>query len=102
VQTYLPLNDAERDALRVQLEAQGDAMMIKATELKTWADELFERKAIQTKHEVIGRLVQLKFGQVSPQVAALIDSTDTEDASNALFDRVFAAETESDLLGTTP
>ena len=70
---------------------------MEATEL-TWAEQLFLRKALQAKGEVIRRLVQLKFGQVSPQMSAVIDSVDTEEASNTLFDRMFAAKTESELL----
>jgi hypothetical protein len=92
VATYLPLTEEERDALRVQLSQEGDVTM-DATEL-TWADRI----SLGTRRADIRRLVQLKFGRVSPEVDALIENVDSEEAAGQLFDRVFAVQTESDLL----
>src|SRR5919199_1232880 len=92
VATYLPLTDEEREALRVQLEQGGDVTM-EATEL-TWADRI----SLRARREDIRRLVRLKFGRVAPEVGALIEGVDSEEAAGELFDRVFAVQTESDLL----
>jgi hypothetical protein len=92
VETYLPLADEERNALRVRLEQDGDVTM-HATEL-TWADQI----SLRARREDIRRRVQLRFGRVSPEVGALIEGVDSDEAAGELFDRVFAVQTESDLL----
>ena len=66
---------------------------MEATEL-TWADWI----SLRARREDIRRLVQLKFGRVAPEVGALIEGVDSEEAAGELFDRVFAVQTESDLL----
>ena len=66
---------------------------MEATEL-TWADQI----SLRARREDIKRLVQLKFGRVAPEVGALIEGVDSEEAAGQLFDRVFAVQTESDLL----
>jgi hypothetical protein len=50
------------------------------------------------RREDIRRLVQFKFGRGAPEVGALIEDADSEEAAGELFDRVFAVQTESDLL----
>src|SRR5947209_7318434 len=92
VATYLPLTDEERDALRVQLEQEGDVTM-DATEL-TWADQI----SLRTQRKDIRRLIQFKFGHVSPEIDALIEATETEDGLTALFDRALVAQNEDELL----
>ena len=94
--TYLPLTDEEREALRVQLEQEGDVTM-EATEL-TWADQIDLRSSLRTRREDIRRLIQLKFGRLSPEVEALIEATETEDGLTALFDRAVVAQPEDELL----
>ena len=64
-----------------------------ATEL-TWADQI----SLRTRREDIRRVIQLRFGRVSPEVDALIAATDTEDGLTALFDRAVVAQNEDELL----
>ena len=92
VATYLPLTEEEREALRVQLKQEGDVTM-EATEL-TWADRI----SLRTRREDIKRLVQFKFGRVSPEVDARVEATETEDGLTALFDRALVAQNEDELL----
>jgi hypothetical protein len=92
VATYLPLTDEERDALRVQLEKEGDVTM-EATEL-TWADRI----SLRARREYVRRAIQLRFGRVSPEVDALVEATETEEGLTALFDRAVVAQHEEDLL----
>ena len=96
VATYLPLTDEERDALRVQLSQEGDVTM-DATEL-TWAGQIDLRSSLRTRREDIKRLIQFKFGRVSPEVDARVEATETEDGLTALFDRAVVAQNEEDLL----
>jgi hypothetical protein len=96
VETYLPLTDEEREALRVQLEQEGDVTM-EVSEL-TWADQIDLRSSLRTRREYVKRAVQLRFGRVSPEVNALIEATDTEDRLTALFDRAVLAQNEDELL----
>src|ERR671930_479234 len=96
VATYLPLTDEERDALRVQLEQEGDVTM-EATEL-TWADQIDLRSSLRARREYVRRLIQLKFGRVSPEIDALIEGIETEDGLTALFDRAVVAKNEDELL----
>jgi hypothetical protein len=53
---------------------------------------------MRTRREDIKRLVQLKFGRVSPEVDALIASTKTEDGLRVLFDHAVVAQNEGDFL----
>jgi hypothetical protein len=92
VATYLPLTDEERDALRVQLEREGDVTM-EATEL-TWADRI----SLRARREYVRRAIQLRFGRVSPEVDALVEATETEEGLTALFDRAVVAQNEDELL----
>src|SRR2546421_12532373 len=64
VQSYLPLTDEEREALRVQLSQEGDVTM-DATEL-TWAGQIDLRSSLRTRREDVRRAIQLRFGRVSP------------------------------------
>ena len=96
VVTYLPLTDEEREALRIQLEQRGD-MTMDATEL-TWADQIDLRSSLRTRREDIKRLIQYKFGRVSPEVDARVEATETEDGLTALFDRALVAQNEDELL----
>jgi len=95
VTTYLPTNVEDRAALRLQLQEQGgDTMAVDLSQL-TWAS----RREIEVRQEDIRELVQIRFGQVSPDVEAAIDkSADTDDELEALFRRAATARTESDLL----
>ena len=86
------LTEEEREALRVQLKQEGDVTM-EATEL-TWADRI----SLRTRREDIKRLVQFKFGRVSPEVDARVEATETEDGLTALFDRALVAQNEDELL----
>ena len=83
VETYLPLTDEEREALRVQLEQEGDVTM-EVSEL-TWADQIDFRSSLRTRREDVRRAVQLRFGRISPEV-------------NALIDRAAVAQNEAELL----
>jgi hypothetical protein len=96
VATYLPLRDEEREALRVQLKQEGDVTM-DVTEL-TWAGQIDLRSSLRTRREDIRRLVQLKFGRVSPEVDARVEATETEEGLTALFDRAVVAQNEDELL----
>src|SRR5205823_14187982 len=96
VKTYLPLTEEEREALRVQLEQKGDVTM-EATEL-TWAGQIDLRSSLRTRREDIKRLIQFKFGGVSPEIDALVEATETEDGLTALFDRALVAQHEEELL----
>ena len=96
VETYLPLTDEEREALRVQLEQEGDVTM-EATEL-TWADQIDLRSSLRTRREYVRRAIQLRFGRVSPEVDALVEATETEEGLTALFDRAVVAQNEDELL----
>ena len=92
METYLPLTEEEREALRVQLEQEGDVTM-EATEL-TWADRI----SLRARREYVRRAIQLRFGRVSPEVDALIATTWTEEGMTALFDRAAVAQNEDDFL----
>ena len=96
VATYLPLTEEEREALRVQLKQEGDVTM-DATEL-TWADQIDLRSSLRTQRKDIRRLVQLKFGRVSPEINALVEATETKEGLTALFDRAVVAQNEDELL----
>ena len=64
-----------------------------ATEL-TWADRI----SLRTRREDIKRLVQFKFGRVSPEVDARVEATETKEGLTALFDRAVVAQNEDELL----
>jgi len=68
-----------------------------ATEL-TWADQIDLRSSLRTQRKDIRRLVQLKFGRVSPEINALVEATETEEGLTALFDRAVVAQNEDELL----
>ncbi len=95
VETYLPLTDAEREALRLQLEQEGDPTM-EATEL-TWADQIDLRTTLRTRREDIKKLLEIRFGRISPQIAAKIDGTDSEEELALIFERAAVAKTEDEL-----
>jgi len=68
-----------------------------ATEL-TWADQIDLRSSLRTQRKDIRRLVQLKFGRVSPEINALVEATETKEGLTALFDRAVVAQNEDELL----
>ena len=70
---------------------------MKATEL-TWADQIDLRSTLRTRREDVRRTLHLRVGRVSPEIDALIESTDTEDGLAALFDRAVTAPNETALL----
>jgi hypothetical protein len=96
VETYLPLNDAEREALRLQLEQEGDTTM-EATEL-TWADQIDLRASLRKGRQDIKKLIGIKFGRISPDMEAHIDGIDSEEELDAFFERVAAAQAEDELI----
>lgn len=98
VETYLPLGDDDRMALRQQLERdEGNIMALDATEL-TWRSRVDLEATLRTRREDIRKVLQARFGRLSPETAHLIDGTATEEGLNALFDRALAIQVESDLL----
>lgn len=98
VGTYLPVAAEERAAWRRQLEAErGDGMPLAVSEL-TWLSRVDLEVTLRTLRKDIKKVVQSRFGHVSPEVEALIDGTEDEDALNALFDQALVAQKESDLL----
>ena len=68
-----------------------------ATEL-TWADQIDLHSSLRTQRKDIRRLVQLKFGRVSPEINALVEATETKEGLTALFDRAVVAQNEDELL----
>ncbi len=96
VETYTSFSDEERDALRVQLEQEGDVIM-DATEL-TWADRIALRTTLQTMRKDIRQLMQIRFGHVTPEVEERINSAGSEEELDALFRRAALAQTENDLV----
>jgi len=66
---------------------------MEATEL-TWADRI----SLRARREYVRRLIQLKFGRVSPEIDALVEATGTVDRLTALFDRAVVAQNEDELL----
>src|SRR2546423_11566749 len=81
---------------RSRTNRSGDVTM-DATEL-TWADQIDLRSSLRTQRKDIRRLVQLKFGRVSPEINALVEATETEEGLTALFDRAVVAQNEDELL----
>jgi hypothetical protein len=63
-----------------------------------WAQQLFRDNSLRTRREDIKRLVELKFGRVSPEVDALIAATKTEGGLRVLFDHAVVAQNEDDFL----
>ncbi len=96
VETYNSFSDEERDALRVQLEQEGDTTM-EATEL-TWADRITLRTALQTIRKDIRQLMQIRFGRVLPEMEARINSAESEEELEALFKHAAMTQTEDDLV----
>ena len=76
-------------------------MALEASEL-TWMSRRDLEVTLRTLRKDIRKVVQVRFGRVSPEVEAIIDGTEEEDTLNAFFDRALAAQTESDLLHPTP
>lgn len=98
VGTYLPIGAEERAAWRRQLETErGDAMPLAVTEL-TWLSRVDLEVTLRTLRKDIRRVVEVRFGRVSPEVEAVIAGTEEEEALEALFDRALTATTERDLL----
>jgi len=96
VKTYLTLDEAEQVDYRARLQQEKGGEDVEATEL-TWADRI----AMRTRREDVKQVIELKFGRVSPEIAALIDTADTAASMTALLARVVAAETEEQLLPAT-
>lgn len=92
----MPLTDAEREALRLQLEQEGDTTM-EATEL-TWADQIDLRASMRKGRQDIKKLIGIKFGRISPDMEAYIDGIDSEETLDAFFERVAAAQTDTELV----
>ena len=63
-----------------------------------WALQLFRDNSLRTRREDFKRLVQLKFGRVSPEINALVEATETKEGLTALFDRAVVAQNEDELL----
>ena len=72
-------------------------MPLAVTEL-TWLSRVDLEVTLRTLRKDIRKVVQVRFGRLSPEVEALIDGTEEEDALNALFDKALVAQTEGDLL----
>lgn len=96
IATYLPLSDAERDALRVQLQQQGDPTM-EVTEL-TWADRVFQQGEQQGMREAIRQMLCARFGRVSPEVEARLAQITREEDLTAFIGHAAVAESEAELL----
>lgn len=56
---------------------------------------------MRTRREDIRKVVEVRFGRVSPEVNAVIDETETDEELNALFERALRAQTENDMLRPT-
>ncbi len=114
VETYLPIRVEDRAALRVQLTREGGSdMAVEATQL-TWrsrvslevaeevtqkvTQEVTQEVTLQTKREDIKELVWGRFGDISPEVEALIDSTDSVDDLKAIFRRAITVQAQGELL----
>ena len=76
-------------------------MALEAVEL-TWRSRVDLEATLRTRREDIRKVVQARFGRVSPEVEAVIAGTEAEAALSALFDRALAAQAESDLLCPSP
>jgi len=104
IKTYLPLSTDEWEAVRVQLEQGGD-VMIEATEL-TWAEQILqegrregmEQGRLQTLRETAQRVVQARFGRVTPAMEAVLAALTRADDLNAFIDRAVVAPDEAALL----
>jgi Putative transposase, YhgA-like len=96
IATYLPLSVREREALRVQLQQEGDPTM-EATEL-TWADQVYEEGKVQGLREAIERLVRTRFGRVTPELAARLAAITREEELAAFIDRVGTVQSEDEML----
>lgn len=98
VGTYLRLAREDLAAWRERLTAErGDSMPVAASEL-SWLSQADLEGSLRTLRKDIRKVVQKRFGQVSPEVDALIAGTEDEDALDALFDKALVAPTEVDLL----
>jgi hypothetical protein len=75
----------------------GDTTM-DVTEL-TWAGQIDLRVSLRVKRDDIRRVVQRRFGQVTPQLESIIAATETEEDLDALLDRAAVARTEDELYG---
>lgn len=97
IETYLPIGEVERMALRQQVMMEGgDIMALDATEL-TWRSRMDWEVTVRTRREDIRRIIRTRFGHVSADVEELIRGTDTEDGLDALFDHALTVQAESDL-----
>ncbi len=93
----LPVAAQDRAAWRQQLEMEGgDIMALEATEL-TWRSRVDLEATLRTRREDIRKVMQARFGRVSPEMEAVINGTEVEEALNALFDQALAAQTETDV-----
>ena len=98
VETYLTVSMEDRTALRRQVEAEGgDIMALEAAEL-TWRSRVDLEVTLRTRREDIRKVVEVRFGRIAPEMEAIIDGTEAEEALNRLFERALTAQTESDLL----
>jgi len=101
VETYLTIGADDRAALRRQVEVEGgDIMALEATEL-TWRSRVDLDVTVRTRREDIRKIVEVRFGRVSPEVDAVIGETEAEEELNALFERALQAQTENDVLRPT-
>lgn len=66
---------------------------MEAAEL-TWAGEI----ALRTLREALLDIVQIKFGQVSPAMQAVVDGAETEEELRGLIKRAATAQTERELV----
>ncbi len=100
IATYLPLNDAEREELRVQLEQEGDSTM-ETTEL-TWAERMFEQGEQRGMRAAIRQLLRARFGSVSPEAEATLAGLTREEDLTAFIGRAAVARSEAELLTPAP
>jgi len=67
----------------------------------TWRSRVDLDVTVRTRREDIRKVVEVRFGRVSPEVNAVIDETETDEELNALFERALRAQTENDMLRPT-
>jgi len=102
VDTYLPLSIQERAEV-VELEQGGNTTMDVPTGAPTleWAQQLFRDNALRRQREDIRRILQVRFGRVTPEVDGVLEAMATEEDATAFLERAVVAPTEGELLQST-
>jgi len=95
--SYFDGHIEDQEELRVQLGREGEDELMQATDL-TWAGRIDLEATLRTQRKAIENIVVARFGQISPDVRALIDETQDEDGLEALISRAATAQSERDLL----